>query len=64
MYAAARRPGKTRVVRLKRSPWLATTEEAALLLLTALAAALVAQGVWQVLARPWQVLCDPRRRSP
>jgi hypothetical protein len=55
------RPGKTRVVRLKRSPGLATAEEAALLLLTAVVAALVAHALWQVLARQWRILGLPHQ---
>jgi hypothetical protein len=55
------KPGKTRVVRAKRSPQLATAEEVGLLLLLAPAPALLAQPLWQLLARPWRILGLPHQ---
>jgi hypothetical protein len=53
------KPGKRRVIRHKRSPGLATPEEAALLVLLLPVPALLAQALWLVLARPWTVLGLP-----
>lgn len=53
------KPGKRRVIRHKRSPRLATPEEAALLVLLLPVPALLAQALWLVLARPWTVLGLP-----
>ena len=57
-------PGKARkqrVIRSKRSPELATPEEAAVLVLLVPVAALLGQALWLVVARPWTVLDLPHQ---
>jgi hypothetical protein len=55
------KPGRSRVVQFRRSPQLATTEEVALLLLAVPVPALLAQALWLVLARQWDVLGLPHQ---
>ena len=57
------RPGKKRVLRQKRSPELATPEEAAFLVLLVPVPALLAQALWLAVARPWSVLSLPYQVS-